>query len=199
MFQKPISLTFIRSFIRSFVYEEIQQCDALTISMDNNVRSKLTFSFLVKSFNFPLPFIIHKQLNMSSLLSRRGVNLRCRKMNAQRAPKGAPVTSRNAFEFPRGLMPFWIVYHPYKEGRYQSPMSCVFFSRQTKRFEVTRTFFFQFRRTFLTVDQLEGSFMQAMKGKLLVTIIQSNRFASHCASESVQTKPSAVFEVSLFA
>ena len=82
MFQKPISLTFIRSFIRSFVYEEIQQCDALTISMDNNVRSKLTFSFLVKSFNFPLPFIIHKQLNMSSLLSRRGVNLRCRKMNA---------------------------------------------------------------------------------------------------------------------
>ena len=27
-----------------------------------------------------------------------------------------------------------------------------------------------------------------MKGKLLVTIIQSSRFVSHCASESVQTK-----------
>jgi len=34
-----------------------------------------------------------------------------------------------------------------------------------------------------------------IKGKLLVIIIQSSRFVSHCASESAQKKP--LFEVSV--
>ena len=82
-------------------------------------------------------------------------------------------------------------------------MTCVcVFNRRTKRFVVEQKLFFSssdvLNCTLVHVDKLfnlKGSFMEAMKGKLLVIIIQSSRFVSNCASESALNE--IVFEVSV--